>query len=1022
MKRHTRHRMALLSAASGLAILLAGAANAQTAPSPAPAAATAPADDNVVVVKGIRASLKKAVNLKRDADQVLDSVSSEDIGKFPDATISDSLQRIPGVQVRREAGEAGAINVRGLPQVATLLNGEAFLGANSITNVQPNFGDIPSQLMSGADVVKSTTASQLGAGITGTVNLKTYKPFDFKKGLTLSGAIESTHGDQTKKWEPTANFLASWRNSNFGALLSVAYSDTTAANEYNGMNGNSGWAGKAGESWAFATPAFAADGYNTTGGLAFMNGDQNGNGKTTDEFVSYEGHVGFNKSTERKRTGVNAAVQWTISDSLRLNAEAFHTDQTQWNREVGIDAENKWASWGWFTPTGATDTGFNDGGSELYTVQKYKLNVLRLGTYTENDRYDSKSDNFSLALNYDNGGKFSFNARVLHAKATQLNINSYAGQSLGTEYQYSDCPNATSTNPCAAATNPGDTVGLNHFPDGDHVTNPTGYSGLQVVNVDYSGKSPVWSGLDANLLGNKANYVMDGASSENDYDRKSTMDVARFDGHYKANDTLKVDFGLRYSDRDIQNDQFAYLAPLYKQYSAVGTGALDGQGCLVKWKSTDVVLNGGDGNAGCHAGDAGGYFTASKGIPLSAYGSDVMAVNSFGGISGIPTAYAIDPKAMDNPLAWQEKYWPGEVRVADPGASYKVGIKQNQAYVQANWQGSLGVPYRANLGVQYIKTDLDVIQNLPGASGLYGAPNLNTGTLETKRSFTDILPSLNVAFDLQDDLKLRFAAAKNMTILDAAQWGGALSLSYSKDPVTGNFLVIGGNESGNPNLDPWRSTNFDVSLEWYNAPGSLFSASLFYVKIKSFIENVSVMRDYPDQTGGGHHTVSINTSGQGDGGVLQGMELNAKQAFTYLPGFLSDFGVDANFTYSPSNSGHKDLSGKNVPFQDNSVYQTNFSLWYQKDGLQARIADNYRSKRLAAFDQLWGTKGLELYQKPTNYVDASVSYDFAENITGYIQASNLTKEKEAYYFQWENQYAYQNIYEQRITIGVRARY
>jgi TonB-dependent receptor len=1016
MKNYPRRHLALLTAASSMAMLMAGGAMAQEAATPAPSADS----DTVVVVTGIRASLKRAVNLKRDADQVIDSVSSEDIGKFPDATISDSLQRIPGVQVRREAGEAGAVNIRGLPQVATLLNGEAFLGANSITNVQPNFGDIPSQLMSGADVIKSTTATQLGAGITGTVNLKTWRPFDFKKGLTLTGAIEGAYGDQTKKWEPNANVLGSWRNGTFGALISVAYSDTTAANYYNGMNGNSGWSGKPDEG-SFALPVFEPTGLNS-GGLAFASGDQNGNGTTNDEFISYEGHVGFNKSTERKRTGVNAAFQWKVNDAIQINAEYFHTEQTQWNREVGIDAENKWSSWGWFAPVSATDTGYDDGGKALYTVQEYKINALRLGTYTETDRYDSKSDNFNLALNYDNGGNFSFNARILHAKATQLNINSYAGQSLGTEYQYADCPNATSTTPCDAANNPGDTVGQNHFPDGDHVTNPTGFTGLQAINIDYSGDSPVWSGLDAALLGNKANYVMDGASSENNYDRESTMDVARFDGHYRVNDDLKFDFGARYSNRDMRNDQFAYLAPLYKNYSAVGAGALDGQGCLVKWKSTDVVINGGDGNAGCHAGDAGGYFTASPGIPLTAYGNDVIAVNNFGGVGGIPTAYAIDPHAMDDPLAWQEKYWPGEVRVADPGASFSVGIKQEAAYGQMNLRGVAGVPYRLNAGVQVIRTELDVVQNLPGASGLYGAPNLNNGTKETQRDFTDVLPSFNISFDLRDDLKLRGAFSKNMTILDAAQWGGALSLSYSKDSATGNFLVIGGNESGNPNLDPWRSTNYDVSLEWYNAPGSLFSVGVFYVEIASFIENVSVMRDYPDQTGGGHRMVSINTSGQGAGGTLKGIELNAKQAFTYLPGFWSNFGIDANYTYSPSSSGQTDLAGDDLPFQDNSVHQVNASLWYQNGPWQARIADNYRSKRAVASNQVWGTTGLELYQKPTNYVDASVSYEFMPNMTVYLQGSNLTGEKESYYFQWENQYAYQNVYEKRVTLGLRAKF
>ena len=112
-----------------------------------------------IVVTGIRASQARAINVKRNADSVVDAISAEDIGKLPDVTISDSLQRIPGVQVRREAGEGGAINIRGLPQVTTLLNGEEFLGANSVTTVQPNFNDVPSQLFAGATVFKTPTAS-----------------------------------------------------------------------------------------------------------------------------------------------------------------------------------------------------------------------------------------------------------------------------------------------------------------------------------------------------------------------------------------------------------------------------------------------------------------------------------------------------------------------------------------------------------------------------------------------------------------------------------------------------------------------------------------------------------------------------------------------------------------------------------------------------------------------------------------------------------------------------------------------
>ncbi len=85
-----------------------------------------------------------AVNTKRNALSIVDAISAEDIGKLPDVTISDSLQRITGVQIRRSAGEGSAINIRGLPQVLTMLNGESYLGAGSVTSVQPDVGDIPS--------------------------------------------------------------------------------------------------------------------------------------------------------------------------------------------------------------------------------------------------------------------------------------------------------------------------------------------------------------------------------------------------------------------------------------------------------------------------------------------------------------------------------------------------------------------------------------------------------------------------------------------------------------------------------------------------------------------------------------------------------------------------------------------------------------------------------------------------------------------------------------------------------------
>jgi TonB-dependent receptor len=288
-------RASLMTAASLMAMLPATALAQQTAPSTDPAAAAAPTAEpqpganavggEEVVITGIRAAQQRAVNIKRNAASVVDAISAEDIGKLPDVTISDSLQRIPGVQIRRDAGEGSTINIRGLPQVTTLLNGEEFLGAASITAVQPNFNDIPSQLFSGADVIKSATANLLDAGITGTVNLRTRRPFDLKSGLTAAATVEGDYGDRTKKYDPNFNGLLSWHNDTFGALISAAYSDVRLANLHNGIQEGYG-ATLHNEGTADATssggfsPSVRPRGKPVTGGI-----DVNGDGDANDAFI-----------------------------------------------------------------------------------------------------------------------------------------------------------------------------------------------------------------------------------------------------------------------------------------------------------------------------------------------------------------------------------------------------------------------------------------------------------------------------------------------------------------------------------------------------------------------------------------------------------------------------------------------------------------------------------------------------------------------------------------------------------------
>ncbi len=235
--------------------------------------------------------------------------------------------------------------------------------------------------------------------------------------------------------------------------------------------------------------------------------------------------------------------------------------------------------------------------------------------------------------------------------------------------------------------------------------------------------------------------------------------------------------------------------------------------------------------------------------------------------------------------------------------------------------------------------------------------------------------------------------------------------------------MLGGSSDGNPGLNPWRSSNYDVSLEYYMSPSSMMSVDVFYIDVASFIQSGSVTNcNLPDQDGVVRgHCVAIFEPLQGAGASLRGAEFDYKQAFTFLPGVLSNTGAEFNYTYSPSGTDQRDLANNKIPFQDNSKQQANIILWYQNKKFQVRLAGNYRSKRAVSQD-VGGISGMELYQKPTFYLDASASYEVVPGVQIFAQASNLTKQHERYYLVWPDQVAHNTQFESRYVVGVRARF
>jgi TonB-dependent receptor len=1056
----------------GYAAALATAA-AAAAIMPSAARAEEPAADSIdeVVVIGVRGAERKAVELKRSADSIQDSISAEDIGKLPDATISDSLQRITGVQIDREAGEGTSVNIRGLPQVGTLLNGEAFLTTAAITSSQPNFGDIPSQLFSGADVTKSATASLLNGGITGTINLRTRRPLDLQKGWTASAAAQGTRGSGTGKKNPEFDGLLAFHAERWGLLASASYSDVTLEDSQDGMDQYGGMIH--GEDTISTT---ASDGFLNAwlgaplpGGLTLLHPadcvnsggtygtdagvtpqgcdvDVNGDGKASAGYYNTPDFSALDQQLEHKRLGFNLSAQGELANGLTVTGDVFYTDDRSNLRTNGYQLNSATWEGATFLPLVARNTGaqvysgFNQdsGGQQLldfYTTQRYQFYLGDIETFSNNAAQDSKAQNYNLELKYDRGGPFSGEVRALYGKASEVHMESYL--------QFAVSDGALWPNEPVDAAPPGTMV----FPGGNRVFDPFGIAANTVPAViDMTGRHMGVS-LPADLQATLANpnaWSLKTVASENNHDRSATMQVLRADGHWKfdGND-MRLDFGLRQGNRSAGNTNFALIAPVYGAYAyhnvvdpltgdETATTVADPTGCYVHYKAADVILDGGGVPGGCKAGDAvTGFYRANPYAALSPgqlpaiVANNVRLYSRLAGVNGV-SIYNLDPKIMDNVLAFQDALYPGEVRDIDPGGTYHVQVKQTTGYLQGNFKGEWLWPFNGNVGFRYIKTDLAIDQHKSGVTGPYYVSPVDLGATRLDRNFNDFLPALNLAVELRDNLKLRLAFSKNMQLLDLDQWGGGLTLDYAIVAGTSPPIIAvqGGNQAGNPDLKPWRSNNYDLSLEYYIGRASLLSVALFKVDVTTYVVNGSVLRtDLPDQDGVvRNRTVAINLPlpGSGNGASLKGMEIGYKQAFDFLPGRLSNLGIDANFTYSPSDTG-KDIAGNSIPFQDNSREQANLVLWYQSSRFQARIAGNYRSKR-AVGENYAGITGFEKYQAPTHYYDASASYDVSRRWQVYVNGSNITKERERYYLVWPDQVLGTKQYEARYTLGVRGRF
>lgn len=362
--------------------------------------------------------------------------------------------------------------------------------------------------------------------------------------------------------------------------------------------------------------------------------------------------------------------------------------------------------------------------------------------------------------------------------------------------------------------------------------------------------------------------------------------------------------------------------------------------------------------------------------------------------AGTPTAWIVpnlDAFIDEYNIYTDPAYATGGIENASARGSYiTVREKDLGAWGMAQFNmDDFGVPIRGDIGIRYVKTD----QHSTG----YASQGTTINLVEADRSYTRWLPSLNLVGNITDDLQVRFAAAKTLA-----------RAGISAIAPGGNLSISGGNRSfstGNPDLVPTSSKNLDASIEWYPSKGAIYAVSLFRKDIGTFVQTLSVGVPFtslglPAELLNGTSASAtdifiVSQPVNSSGGILKGFELNMQQPFSFLPGFLANFGVMANFTYVKSDieylTAANGSTSVTAPLVGLSKKAANATLYYETEKFAVRGSVAYRSKYLTAVP---GTEGNAFNgTNSTLNVDAQMSYNVTDKMKISLEMINLTDTK-----------------------------
>jgi len=782
---------------------------ASTASSPAvavadPAANKEVTSDNaieVIEVSGYRGSLNVALLSKRQAVGAKETILAEDLGKFPDLNIADSLSRIPGVAIEQDAGEGRQISLRGLGAtfVKTTINGMESASAGAATDAAGganksrafDFNVFASELFTQIDVHKTAAAELEDGGISGNVNLQTARPFQYQDDK-FAYNLNARYNDVAEEVTPRASLMFSknWDN-HVGLLFSVAYSEGLVQSE-----------GSTTGRWNINHPAFkagssdnklsAAPVFQLSPKGAYTN--QNMEGLYLPRIPRYSI---FNKSQDR--LGITAAMQYQVQDDLRLNLDLLHAkldsvmDEFQYSALLRGNLSSKTKIYAENLLVDANNT-----------VVAGSLSGVPIRSEARKDVSNSDFNQATLSADWQLTDQLSLVALAGFGES-KLDIpfqHTFALDSFNSSFAYSY---DSAIDPVALLGQTGTALGAASM----NMDIPA----FAFAPAQAAGKT--YSATELQQL------MMDPALYSLGLTRKKTQAINSENTNfslsftYLLSDDYSLKFGVnqrKFSTANVQGDN-AWKALNTSTNKTSG----DSAEVLVQQLAADQIKGQ---LYGLSLSSAGQHFGNAATVPSNS----VLNAGSW-----LTTDY-------DKVLATfgNAAFFAGKERYA---TTYDVTEEVLGAYLQLDFTKTLwGKEIRGNVGVRFIdNTNTSAIVNLdhiyadgytPGR-GAGAKLAAGYGWRETVSESRNVLPSLNLAYDLTEDVVARLSLSKAITRPAIADLASAIKVNTpdAKDPTA----TI--EQGAGPTLRPYLSNQIDVALEWYFAEESLLAAALFYKDI-----------------------------------------------------------------------------------------------------------------------------------------------------------------------------------------------